>query len=223
MVINVVDLGLIGYNEALEIQKRLQQRRIQKTAGDTLLLLEHSHVITLGTRANPQNIYVPQKRLEELGVEVAETDRGGDVTYHGPGQIVGYLIFDLAICGNDIRLFIKNIEGAIIDLLKERFGIDAYPQSGRFTGIWVNDKKIAAIGISVSRRVTMHGFAFNVNTDLKYFDLIKPCGLSKGVTSLEEITGQKQDMALLNKLTAEYLAKKFNCEYKTAKLDGYGK
>lgn len=212
MGIDVVNLGLIGYIEALNIQKELQARRIQKTANDTLLLLEHNHVITSGTRANPQNIYFPGEELKKMGVEAVNTDRGGDVTYHGPGQIVGYLIFDLAICGNDIRKFVKNIENALIKLLKDRFGIDAYSQDGKFTGIWVNDKKIAAIGISVSRRVTLHGFAFNVNTDLKYFDLINPCGLNKGVTSLKELTGQKQDMAQIFKLTGEYIIKQFGGE-----------
>jgi lipoyl(octanoyl) transferase len=209
-MINIVNLGLKDYNDALEIQLALQQKRIENKIQDTLLLLEHNHVLTMGTRGKTRNIYLSSQQLKDMGVETVYVNRGGDVTYHGPGQIVGYPIFNLSICDKDIRLFIQKLENSIISLLKDRFNIEAYTQSGRFTGIWAQDKKIAAIGISVSKWVTMHGFAFNVNTDLKCFDWINPCGLNKGVTSVCEVTGEKQDMAEMFLLTGEYIAKEFN-------------
>lgn len=211
-MINIVNLGLINYNDALDIQFALQKKRIENKIQDTLLLLEHNHVLTMGTRGKTQNIYLSPQQLKDMGVDTVYVNRGGDVTYHGPGQIVGYPIFNLNICDKDIRQFIQKLESSIIKLLNNRFNIEAYTQSGRFTGIWSQDKKIAAIGISVSKWVTMHGFAFNVNTDLKCFDWINPCGLNKGVTSVSEITGKKQDMSQMFKLTGEYIAKEFNSQ-----------
>lgn len=209
MEANIINIGLIPYGRALGIQKQLLEMRQKGLINDTLLLLEHPPVITLGTRGNYNNIYAEKEELEKNGVEIFEVGRGGDVTYHGPGQIVGYLIFDLNGYNRDVRLFVNKIEQSIINLLKNDYNIAAKSESGKFTGVWADEKKIAAIGISVSSGVTMHGFAFNVNTDLKHFNWINPCGLNRGVTSLSELTGEKQDMKRVYAAVENYFVKEF--------------
>ena len=172
MKLNVIYLGVVPYGKVLDIQYKLLEMRQKGEIDNTLLLLEHPPVLTLGTRGQYNNIYLSSEELKSQGVEVFEVNRGGDVTYHGLGQIVGYPIFDLRDIDKDIRLFIQKLEQSIINLLKQEYGINAYRETDKYTGVWVNNKKITAIGISVRKYITMHGFAFNVNTNLAHFDWI---------------------------------------------------
>jgi lipoyl(octanoyl) transferase len=211
MQIDVVNLGLIEYSRALAIQNMLVRKRKDGETGNVLLLLEHPAVITMGTRGQDENIYATEKYLKSAGISVVRTNRGGDVTYHGPGQIVGYPIFDLNDFNRDLTGYVRNMENALIKLLDNKYGIEAHYETGKYTGVWVGDKKIAAIGIAVVHAITMHGFAFNVNTNLEHFKLINPCGLSKGVTSVAELTGRKQNMEQLFAEVAEYFAAEYGC------------
>lgn len=209
METNIINLGITSYKKALEIQKTIFQKKIEGGINNTLFLLEHPPVLTLGTRGNYENIYISKEELSQKGVEIYEVNRGGDVTYHGLGQIVGYFIFDLRDYGKDVRLFVQKIEKSIINLLKDNYNIEAYSESGKYTGVWTGGKKIAAIGISVSKWITMHGFAFNVNTDLDHFKWINPCGLSRGVTSIKELSGREQDMGKTYQALKESIIKEF--------------
>lgn len=210
---NVVYLGTIPYERALKIQYELLDMRQNGVIDDTLLLLEHPPVLTLGTRGNYSNIYLSSAELKKQGIDIFEVNRGGDVTYHGPGQIVGYPIFNINDMGIDIRTFVNNLEQSIIKLLYKEYNIESYRQQDKFTGVWVNDCKIAALGISIKKWVSMHGFAFNVNTNLEHFNLINPCGLSKGVTSVEKLTGNMQDMDAVSRKVEQYIAEEFGCEF----------
>jgi len=204
-------LGRIDYMDALRLQEELVINRQEQLIPDTLLLLEHPPVITLGRRGKYSNIKVPPETLKQNNTEIYETDRGGDVTYHGPGQIVGYPIFDLKKHGRDIKQFVWNIEEVFIRMLKEQFNIEAHREGKEYTGVWVGKDKITAIGISVKKWVTMHGFAFNVNTNLDHFDWIVPCGLNdRGVTSLQKLVGKHMDFDEIMELTADYFCKIFN-------------
>jgi lipoyl(octanoyl) transferase len=148
----------------------------------------------MGRRGQDSNIVVPEEFLREKGVGIHRVERGGDVTYHGPGQLVVYPVFDLCGYGKDIRSFVHNLQKTIINVLAEAYGIEAVAETGTHTGVYVGSDKIAAIGLAVRRWVTMHGFAFNINTDLSHFDWIVPCGLQdRGVTSVEAILGRKAD------------------------------
>jgi lipoyl(octanoyl) transferase len=181
-------LGLVEYGEGLTMQKAFFEARGRNEIPDTLLLLEHPHVITLGRNAKTDNLVARPSILERLGVSVYETGRGGDVTYHGPGQVVGYPIIDLSPDRCDVHRYVRDLEEVMIRAAAD-FGVAAERVSG-LTGIWVGREKLGAIGVRISRWITMHGFAFNVNTDLNYFDLIVPCGIrDRGVTSLERLTG----------------------------------
>ena len=194
--IQVRRLGRIGYAEGLELQKQLVEQRKAGEIADQLLLLEHPPVITLGvkTRHNQTNIVATPEALVEQGVEVFETGRGGDVTYHGPGQLVGYPIIDLKPDRCDVHKYVRDIEEVMIRAAAA-FGVEAGRLPG-LTGAWVGSDKLAAIGVRISKWVTSHGFAFNVNTALNHFDFIVPCGISdKGVTSLERLLGQPVEMA----------------------------
>ena len=194
MNIEVVKLGLTDYDEALDLQRRLVKLNQAKFVNDILLLLEHPPLITLGRRANEKNILATKPQLDMAGIKTFDTDRGGDVTYHGPGQIIGYTIFDLNNYGKDIRQFVRKLEHIFVRLLKSEFNIAASIDP-KHTGVWVNGEKILAIGLSVKRYVTMHGFAFNVNTNLDHFGLIVPCGIKdKGVTSLSRLLGCELDL-----------------------------
>ncbi|MBX7192010.1 MAG: lipoyl(octanoyl) transferase LipB [Sandaracinaceae bacterium] len=187
--VHVHRLGTIGYGETHTLQKRLQEARAQKLVPDTLLLLEHPPVITLGRGAKEENLRFPRESLRTRGIEVHETGRGGDVTYHGPGQLVGYPILDLSPDRQDVRRYVKDLEESMIRLAAV-YGLTATRLEG-MNGTWLRDgelgdRKIGAIGVRLSRWVTMHGFAFNVTTLLSHFQLIVPCGIrDKGVTSLE--------------------------------------
>lgn len=182
--ITVHRLGRVRYAEALELQERLQRARIRGRVGDTLLLLEHPPVVTLGRGANEQNILLSRALLAARGFDVAEIGRGGDVTYHGPGQLVGYPILDLSPDRKDVRRYVTDLEELMIRLAAE-YGLEA-GRVPKLNGTWIGDRKIGAIGVRISRWVTMHGFAFNVTTDLDHFGVIVPCGITdRGVTSLQ--------------------------------------
>jgi lipoyl(octanoyl) transferase len=177
--------GSIDYCRALELQ---QQRVAQRKAGaipDQLILLEHPHTITLGRNGHMENLLASDAMLSRAGIAFHPTDRGGDITYHGPGQIVGYPILDLRAWQRDVGAYVRAIEQVLIDTLAD-FGIAA-GRIPKLTGVWVGDRKIAAIGVHITRWVTSHGFALNVSTDLRYFQYIVPCGLAKPVTSMLQL------------------------------------
>jgi len=189
--LHVRRLGCVPYAEGVALQQRLVEERRRGEIPDTLLLLEHPHVITLGVRVHHDRSHVvtPPAELARRGVEVHESGRGGDVTYHGPGQLVGYPIFDLNPDRRDLHRYVRDIEEALIQAVA-RFGVTAGRIPG-LTGVWVGDDKVAAIGVRVSRWITSHGFALNVCTDLDYFGLIVPCGITDhGVTSLSRLLGR---------------------------------
>lgn len=179
------DLGRISYAEAFAMQQSFVEQRKRGEIPDQLLLVEHPHVITQGRNGHAENLLASEEILARAGIAFHPTDRGGDITYHGPGQIVGYPIFDLREWKRDVVAYVRTVEQAIIDSLLE-FKIDARRVEG-CTGVWVSGKKVAAIGIHISRWITSHGFALNHTTDLSYFQYIVPCGLTKPVTSMREL------------------------------------
>ena len=203
------DLGMLSYSGALAIQKDLVEQRKQQLIPDQLLIVEHPHVITLGRNGHAENLLASEEVLQRSGITFHPTDRGGDITYHGPGQIVGYPIFDLREWKRDVIAYVRAIEQVIMDALAE-FGIEAGRLEG-CTGVWVNGKKVAAIGIHISRWVTSHGFALNHATDLTYFQYIVPCGITKPVTSMREL-GSMAGRAEVTAALARNFAKKFQFE-----------
>jgi lipoyl(octanoyl) transferase len=189
-------LGRVPYQDALALQRALVEDRREGRVGDVLLLVEHPHVITLGTRRDlaRSNVLAAPARLAELGVELCDTGRGGDVTYHGPGQLVAYPILDLKPDRADVYNYVRNLEQVMIAVTRT-FGVEAGRIEG-LTGAWVGGSKIGAIGVRISRWISSHGFAYNVNTDLEYFNLIVPCGIKDhGVTSLARELGRPVDWA----------------------------
>ena len=185
--LRVLDLGRMRYTEAFALQQQLVAERQQGRGVDTLLFVEHPHVVTMGRNGKEQNVLASRQVLERTGIEYFETDRGGDVTYHGPGQLVGYPILDLREWKRDVHAFFQGIELCLIDALAI-LGVAAQRISERgYEGVWVKGEKIAAIGIHISRWITSHGFALNVETDLNYFKYIVPCGLTKPVCSLRSV------------------------------------
>ncbi len=211
MLCRVEQLGLVDYADGLRLQKERVGRRKAGEIPDTLLLLEHPHVYTLGRNARRENLLVSVEALRARDAQVFETDRGGDVTYHGPGQLVGYPIFDLTQHRRDLAWYMRSLEEVFIRVARD-FGIEA----GRVTGargVWVGNEKLVAMGVHVSRWVTSHGFAFNVNTDLGYFEWIVPCGLrDKGVTSLAKLLGRAVEMQLVTNKVVEQFGMVFGLE-----------
>lgn len=203
----VEDLGRMAYAPAWEAQRRAAELRKAGDAADRLLFVEHPPVITLGRNARAENLLLSEERLRALGVEVQRTNRGGDVTFHGPGQIVGYPILDLREWKKDVVAYVRAVEQVIIGALDE-FGIGARRAAG-MTGVWVDQGKVAAIGVHISRWVTSHGFALNVETDPRYFGYIVPCGLRKPVTSMKEILGEAPPRAAV----IEALTRQFGCVF----------
>jgi lipoyl(octanoyl) transferase len=199
----------MDYGAALELQQRLVAERKQGLIADQLLLLEHPHVITLGRNGRMENLLAGDEVLRRAGIAFHPTDRGGDVTYHGPGQLVGYPIVDLREWSRDVGAYVRALEQAIIDTLAD-FGIAA-GRIPKLTGVWVGEQKIAAIGVHISRWVTSHGFALNVTTDLNYFHYIVPCGLTKPVTSMARL-GAAADMQEVSRSLAEHFGRVFECE-----------
>ncbi len=211
MKLDVRRLGPMDYGKALLIQEDMLKKRQQGIVCDTLLLVEHPPVLTLGRRGREENILLPRDVLTQKGISVYEVGRGGDITYHGPGQVVGYPIMDLKDRGRDIKKFVWDIEKVFIRLLKEEYKIDAHREEKTYTGVWVGKEKITAIGIAVKKWVTMHGFAFNVSTNLDHFKWITPCGLTdRNVTSLEKLTGREMDFDLLNRQVRDYFVEVFS-------------
>ena len=205
----VQDLGLLGYGPALDMQHRIAAERKQGLGTDHLLFVEHPHVVTMGRNGHEENLLAPKETLLRSGIELHETDRGGDVTYHGPGQVVGYPIMDLREWKRDVGAFVRAIEQVVIDTLEE-FSIRAQ-RIPKLTGVWVGEAKIAAIGVHLSRWVSTHGWALNVTTDLKYFQYIVPCGLAKPVTSME-LLGARVDGAEVKRGLARHFGRIFDFE-----------
>jgi lipoyl(octanoyl) transferase len=203
------ELGRIRYGDALTIQKSLESDRKQGLVSDHLLLLEHPHVITMGRNGHAENLLASSEVMERAGIEYFPTDRGGDVTYHGPGQLVGYPILDLREWKRDVGAFVRALEQSIIDTLAD-YGIEA-GRIPKLTGVWVGDRKIAAIGVHLSRWVTSHGFALNVSTELSYFQYIVPCGLTKPVTSMAAL-GVRASWEEVGRRFALHFARNFECE-----------
>lgn len=199
-------LGRVEYGDALRMQEELVQRRRAGLVGDLLLFVEHSHVITLGTVARVEHVLLDPEERRLLGVELFETGRGGDATYHGPGQLVGYPILDLKPDRRDLHAYVRDLEEVLIRTVSE-FGITGERRAG-LSGVWVGENKIAAIGVRVSSGwITSHGFALNVNTDLSHFGVIVPCGIAgRGVTSLAQELGQPVPLADVGEAAAQHLA-----------------
>jgi len=194
-MLQVQDLGNSSYKRTWELQKELQLQRIENQIDDTLLLVEHEPVYTFGKNTDENHLL--QNYPEN--VKLFHIERGGDITFHGPGQIVGYPIMDLHNYKMSISWYMRALEEVIIRSL-DKFGISADRKDG-LTGVWVEDEKIAALGVRISRWVTMHGFALNVNTDLTYYDSIIPCGIfDYGITSMEHILGEKQNMSKIKSI-----------------------
>lgn len=181
----VRDLGRVEYAASFALQQEYVERRKRGEIPDQLLLVEHPHVVTMGRNGHPENVLATPEILQRAGIAFHETDRGGDVTYHGPGQIVGYPIVDLREWQRDVLAYVRGLEQVLIDTLAE-FEIAAWREAGA-TGVWTAQGKVAAIGVHISRWVTSHGFALNVDTDLSYFRYIVPCGLTQPVTSMREL------------------------------------
>ena len=188
----VIDLGLIDYLKAHDLQLKLVKLRSAGKIPDTLLLLEHEHVITLGKRLKSIDLRLPK-------IPAYKIERGGEATYHGPGQLVGYTIIDLEELRIDVWEYVRSIEEILIRTIKE-FGLNGY-RVKKYPGVWVNGRKIASIGLALSHWITYHGFALNVNTDLRYFKLIKPCGLNpEMMTSIQRELGRKVDLEEVKRL-----------------------
>ncbi len=215
----VRELGRVNYGEALALQEELVAARQRGEIPDQLLLLEHPHTITLGRNGRMEHLLASDAALESAGISFYPINRGGDVTYHGPGQLVGYRILDLREWKRDVGAYVRGIEQAMIDTLAE-FGIAAGRIAG-LTGVWVGERKIGAIGVHIGRWVTSHGFALNVNTDLSYFQYIVPCGLSKPVASMAQL-GVRAGVAEVARSFAGYFGRVFDCEMvnETAVLTG---
>ena len=204
--LNIVNLGIVDYREAHQLQKRLLQEHLESRGSDTLLLLQHYPVITIGRSGSKSNILLTESALAAAGIEVCEIERGGDVTYHGPGQLTGYPIINLQHFRKDVHWYLRQLEEVIIRALTE-YGITGERIEG-YTGVWVGNEKIAAIGISVRRWITYHGFALNVCPDMSHFGMIRPCGITdKGVTSLERLLGYRVDIDEVADRTASAFAR----------------
>ncbi|HUU12922.1 MAG TPA: lipoyl(octanoyl) transferase LipB [Terriglobia bacterium] len=213
MLCRVEQLGLVDYEEALRLQGERVAQRKAGTIPDTLLLLEHPHVYTLGRNAKLDHLLASPGWLEACRIEVFETDRGGDITYHGPGQLVGYPILDLTTHRRDLTWYVRSLEEVLIGVAAD-LGVRAARLAGA-PGVWVENEKLAALGVHVSRWVTSHGFALNVNTDLSHFDWIVPCGLrGKGVTSLEKLLGRRLPMDEVEERIVTHFGRVFDFDVK---------
>lgn len=216
-----VDLGLIGYAEASALQRRIVGLRKADAIEDVFLLCEHPHVITQGRNGKREHLLVSEQVLRQKGVEFHESSRGGDITYHGPGQIVGYPILNLGVLRRDVVWYVRMLEETMIRATAE-FGIAAKRVAGK-TGIWVGrgnaEEKLGAIGVHISRWVTSHGFAYNVSTDLRLFDLIVPCGIAdRKATSLEKLLGRAVEVSEVASRLSKHLGELFGLQWReTAK------
>jgi len=209
-LLDVRRLGLVPYADGLELQRALVEDRKADRIPDTLLLLQHPHVVTIGVKKDGRaHIIATPEQLASRSVEVFETGRGGDVTYHGPGQIVGYPIIDLNPDRRDVHRYVRDLEAVMIQVCAD-YGLTAGRVKG-FSGAWVGDAKIGAIGVRISRWITSHGFAFNVTTDIEFFNLIVPCGIAdRGVTSLSKEIGRTPEAAEVEDRFVEQFAAVFD-------------
>lgn len=211
MTCTVYRLGLVEYHAAYRLQAELVSKRISDKINDTLLLLEHPDIITIGKSGTIDNVLVPQEQLESKGISLVFVDRGGDVTYHGPGQLVGYPIINLKKRGEDLHQYVRDIEEIIIRTVND-FGIKACRDESH-PGVWVDNQEIAAIGIRLKKWVTMHGFALNVNTDLDKFSLINPCGFSdRKATSVSKLLSQDVSMTVVIRSLVSHFAAVFDVQ-----------
>ena len=221
----IKNLGSVDFEESFKIQKQIQneiidiklnnrKNNLNLSTPNYLLFMEHNHVYTLGNSGDDKNLLFNEKELDKKGIKFIKTNRGGDITYHGPGQLVCYPIFDLENFYTDIHRYLRDLEEIIVGTL-DHFGIVAFGNPNE-TGVWLdigskNERKICAMGIKVSRWVTMHGLALNVNTDLSYFEGIIPCGINnKGVTSINNELSQKVDLKKVREIMIKNFEKKFN-------------
>jgi lipoyl(octanoyl) transferase len=211
--LNVRRLGRVEYGAALEVQKELETAVIAGSENDTFLLLEHPHVFTLGRRAKEEGVLAGKALLESLGVAVFETDRGGKVTYHGLGQVVGYPIISLSPDREDVHKFVRDLEEVLIRAMAD-FGIEAFRIEG-LTGVHTTDGKIAAIGVHIKRWVTTHGFALNVTTDLSYYNMIIACD-GEPVTSMEKLLGRELTLAEVEDRIIEHFCAVFGRKIEAA-------
>ena len=213
----LVECGRLPYGDAWALQRALLAARQADQIADTLLLLEHPPVITIGRAGHAANILIPREALAARGFEVFEIERGGDVTYHGPGQLLGYPILNLRALDEDVVRFVRLLEATLIRVL-ETFGIEAARRRG-YPGVWVGEAKIAAIGVAVKRKVTMHGFALNVDPDLGHFALINPCGLGKPVTSVARLLGRHVELAEVHPAVRRAFAVVFQVDMAAVSLE----
>lgn len=210
--ITYFDLGFIDYKEAWDLQYNFHKLRVENQISDLLLLLEHPHTYTLGKTAHIENLISSEEFLNKNKISVYNIDRGGDITYHGPGQLVGYPIINLSEWYQDSHKYLRTLEEVLIKVCSD-YGLKA-ERNEKYTGVWIEDRKIAAIGIKISRWVTMHGFAFNVNTDLSLFNGIIPCGISdKSVTSLEKELKISLPINDVKEKVLKYFADEFNYNF----------
>lgn len=211
-------LGQVTYSDGLRLQEQAVERIRAGAVTEQLLLLEHPHVFTLGRGADGSNILVSREQLQSHSIEVHETGRGGDVTYHGPGQLVGYPIINLKPDRCDVHRYVRDIEEVLIRTIAG-FGVAGERIKG-LTGVWVGNEKIAAIGVRIARWITSHGFALNVNTDLSYFQMIVPCGITdKGVTSLSRILGRQVEMQEVARAATHHFGEVFERKTRLAASD----
>ena len=213
-------LGTVDYADALALQERIVAARIAGQIGDTLLLLEHPAVITIGKHADRRHVLANDEELVRRGITVVNTTRGGDVTYHGPGQLVAYPIVNLRGLGLGIRDYIHGLEQCVIQLLGDEYGVDGAVGSDQFPGVWIGQAKVAAVGVAVKRAVTYHGIALNGSVDLTAFNLITPCGISgRAVTSIAQLTGAPVSPDQLTSQFAEHFSTQFGCSPVPAVLE----
>jgi len=207
----VLNLGLVSYDKAYDLQRKLHNFRREGRIDDILILLEHEPVVTIGRGGKKDNILVSEEFLQSKGIRVFEIDRGGDVTLHCPGQLVGYPILDLKFHGENIHRYLRNLEEVIIRLLKV-YGVNAQ-RIENYTGVWVGGRKVASIGIGIKGWVTFHGFSLNINSDLSYFSLIRPCGFEgRMMTSLSEILGRAVEPTSVRYHLIEHFGEVFNLQ-----------
>ncbi len=212
------DLGVVEYGESLRLQDELVTARIADEVPDVTLFLQHPPVFTIGASGSDENIVTSRDWLDSEGISVIYIDRGGDITYHGPGQLVGYLIFDLKTKGKGIHQYVRNLEEVVIRTL-DAFSIPSY-RNPQYPGVWVGQDKICALGIRVSRWVTKHGFALNVNTDLKYFNCIIPCGIAgRRVTSMSQLLGRDIALEEVTSCMLEQCAQVFNTDIRQGSVE----
>jgi len=205
----IKDLGLTDYDNVLELQHDIVSKKVNGHKEDFLILVEHPHTYTIGRNRTTENLLVSKEYLRRKNIKLREISRGGDIIYHGPGQIVGYPIIDLKNYKKDLHWYLELLENIFVKILKEEFNISSANKIDDLTGVWVDNKKIAFIGIGVKKWITFHGFAFNVNPEIKFFDYIIPCGIDKkGVTTLNKLQPNKSfDKCRIKKLISDYFQK----------------